>query len=87
MVDEFQEVDQVDLREVDDDDGLAKVLEQQRLASIKAQQEQADKPVTFSTIQCIICMEPMTNVTVTHCGECPKSSNICSYSGVDMCSG
>lgn len=87
MVDEFQEVDQVDLREVDDDDGLAKVLEQQRLASIKSQQEQVDKPVTFSTIQCIICMEPMTNVTVTHCGECPKSSNIYSCSSVDMCSG
>lgn len=66
-----QEVDHVDLRDVDDDDGLARILEQQRLASIKAQQEQANRPVTFSSIQCIICMDSMTNITVTHCGECP----------------
>lgn len=62
-------VAEVDLRDVDDDNGLARVLEQQRIASIKAQQEQAEKPVSFSNLQCIICMEPMTNVTVTHCGR------------------
>ena len=76
--DEPKEVNQVDLRDVEDDgdNSLAKVLEQQRLASIKAQQEQADKPVTFSTIQCIICMESMTNVTVTHCGKYSESSDV-----------
>lgn len=82
--DELQEVDQVDLRDVDDDDGLARVLEQQRLASIKAQREQADQPVTFSSIQCIICLESMTDITVTHCGECPKSRGTESFSGVDI---
>lgn len=63
-------VEEVDLREVDDDDELSKVLEQQRLLSIKAQQDLADKPVNFSNLQCIICMESMTDITVTHCGQC-----------------
>lgn len=62
-------VQEMDLREVDDDDGLSKVLEQQRLISIKAQQELVDKPVKFSTLQCIICMESITDITVTHCGK------------------
>lgn len=62
-------VEEVDLREVDDDDGLSKVLEQQRLLSIKAQQDLADKPVNFSSLQCIICMESLTDITATHCGK------------------
>ncbi|MCJ1467329.1 hypothetical protein MMC07_005953 [Pseudocyphellaria aurata] len=64
---EKADVEELDLR--DDDDGLSKVLEQQRLMSIKAQQELVDKPVNFSTLQCIICMESITNITVTHCGH------------------
>lgn len=66
---EQREIDEVDLRDMDDDDGLTNILEKQRIATVKAQQEQADKPVTFSTLQCIICMESMTNVTATHCGK------------------
>ena len=56
------------LQDVDDDRGLSKVLEQQRMATIKAQQEQANKPVKLSTLQCIICMETMKDLTATHCG-------------------
>ena len=67
---EIGKIEEVDLRDVDDDNGLSQVLEQQRLTSIKAQQELADKPVNFSNLQCIICMESMTDATVTHCGEC-----------------
>ena len=63
-----QRVEEVDLRDVDDDKGLQKVLEQQRMATIKAQQEQANKPSKLSTLQCIICMEPMKDITATHCG-------------------
>jgi hypothetical protein len=62
-------VAEVDLAGADEDNNFARVLEEQRIASVKAQQEQADKPVSFSTLQCIICMEPMTNITVTHCGR------------------
>ena len=66
--DENCQVEQVDLRDVEDDNGLTKLLEEQRVAAVKAQQEQANKPLKLSSLQCIICMEPMTNVTVTHCG-------------------
>lgn len=64
-----QTIEEVDLVDVDADDGLSKVLEQQRVATIKAQQEQAGKPVKLSTLQCIICMENMKDLTATHCGE------------------
>ena len=63
-----REVEGIDLTGVDDDKALSKVLEQQRIATIKAQQEQASKPVKLSTIQCIICMENMTDITATSCG-------------------
>lgn len=64
-----KKLEEVDLRDVDDDKGLSEVLEQQRLATIKAQQEQASRPVKLSTIQCIICMESMKDLTATHCGK------------------
>ncbi|MCJ1224352.1 SUMO-targeted ubiquitin ligase complex subunit slx8 [Toensbergia leucococca] len=67
--DEHGNIEEVDLRDVNDDKGLMKLLDQQRVDSIKAQKEQADKPLKISTLQCIICMEPMTNITVTHCGH------------------
>ena len=63
-----QTIEGIDLTGVDDDDGLSKVLEQQRLATIKAQQEQASKPVKLSSLQCIICMENMKDLTATSCG-------------------
>lgn len=74
---EPQEIAKVDLRDINDDDELAVLLEQQRKASIKAQQEEADKPINFSTLQCIICMELMTDITVTHCGKVEQDMYIC----------
>ena len=61
-------MEEVDLIDVDNDKGLSKVLEHQRMATIKAQQDQANKPVKLSTVQCIICMENMKDVTTTSCG-------------------
>ncbi len=69
---ETRTVEEIDLRDADDDHGLSKVLEQQRMATVKAQQEQADKPVTMSTLQCIICMELMKDITATSCGTLPR---------------
>ena len=63
------EVEEVDLRDVDDDQGLLKVLEDQRMATIKSQQEQASKPVKLATLSCVICMDLMTDVTATACGK------------------
>ena len=44
------------------------------MATIQAQKEQASKPVKLSTLQCIICMENMKDLTATHCGtSCPST--------------
>lgn len=64
------------LQGIDDDTGLSKVLEQQRMATIKAQKEQANKPVKLSTLQCIICMENMKDLTATHCGTSIPLDNL-----------
>lgn len=69
MGEELKNVAELDLRAIDNDNSFARVFEEQRIASVKAQHEQAEKPVNFSSLQCIICMEPMTNITVTHCGR------------------
>ena len=67
-------VEQLDLFDVDDDDGLSQVLEQQQAVAIQEQQkQQGDQPTKLSALQCIICMESMTDMTVTHCGE-PRTS-------------
>lgn len=73
---DLKNVADLDIRDVEDDKTLAMVLEEQRKASVKAQQEQADKPASFSNVQCIICMEPMTNITVTHCGKPSDQLNL-----------
>lgn len=65
---ELENIAELDLKEVNDDETFARIFEEQRVAEVKAQHEQAEKPVSFSSLQCIICMEPMTNITVTHCG-------------------
>ncbi|KAL8930625.1 MAG: hypothetical protein Q9208_000496 [Pyrenodesmia sp. 3 TL-2023] len=58
------EVEYLDLLDVDDDSGLSHVLQQQQAAVIKEQQgKQGDEPPKLSALQCIICMEPMTDIT------------------------
>lgn len=64
-------IEEVDLRDIDDDTGLSQLLQKQRESTIKAQQEQAGKPTNLANLQCIICMEPMVNITATHCGKFP----------------
>ncbi|KAI9879871.1 MAG: SUMO-targeted ubiquitin ligase complex subunit slx8 [Pleopsidium flavum] len=66
---ENEKIDEVDLRDIDDDTGLSKVLEQQRIETIRAQQNDGNKPLKLSSIQCIVCLEPMTNITATSCGH------------------
>ena len=63
------EIEEVDLRAVDDDTGLSRLLAKQRENTIKAQQEQEGKPLNLANLQCIVCMEPMFNITATHCGK------------------
>ncbi|KAI4173906.1 MAG: hypothetical protein LQ343_002674 [Gyalolechia ehrenbergii] len=67
---EESKVEQIDLMDVEDDSGLSQVLERQQAAAIREQQgRKGDEPTKLSSIQCIICMEPMTDMTVTHCGH------------------
>ncbi|KAL8683845.1 MAG: hypothetical protein Q9186_000188 [Xanthomendoza sp. 1 TL-2023] len=71
-------VEHLDLVDMDDDGGLSKVLAQQQAAAIKEQQApHGDVPTKLSNLQCIICMEPMTDMTVTHCGEPGKGTSKC----------
>ena len=66
---EDSDIEEVDLRDVDDDDGLSKAAQKQQEMAIKAQQGAAgDKPLKLSSLQCIICLEHMTDVTATSCG-------------------
>ena len=74
---EVVEPAEVDLTNVNDDISLDKVLERQQEKAIKAQREaQGDQPVRLAGLQCIICLETMTNITATHCG---KFASKCSY--------
>ena len=67
-----KEVEQLDLVDLHDDEGLSKVLEQQSAERIKEHQgPRLDVPTKLSNVQCIICMEPMTDMSVTHCGKSP----------------
>lgn len=63
------EIEELDLCDVQSDTDLARVLERQRVATVRAQQEQADLPTKLANMTCVVCMEEMTNMTATHCGE------------------
>ncbi|KAL8735509.1 MAG: hypothetical protein Q9181_002767 [Wetmoreana brouardii] len=75
---EETKVDAIDLVDIDDDTSLCRILEQQQAAAIKAQSqtggggEGGNGPTKLSTVTCIICMESMTDMTVTHCGKAPS---------------
>ena len=61
-------IEEVDLRDVDSESDLARVLERQRAATVRQQQENAEKPTKLAKITCVVCMDEMTNMTATHCG-------------------
>ena len=65
-----EDIEEVDLRDVDDDNELSKALQKQHETAIKAQRkEESDKPLKLSGLQCIICLESMKDITATSCGE------------------
>lgn len=68
-------IEEVDLRDIDDDTGLSQLLQKQRENTIKTQQEQDSKPANLANLQCIICMEPMVNITATHCGKSKSNTS------------
>ena len=60
------EIEQVDLVEVDDDNKLSKALQEE---AIRSQQAAAETPVKLSDLSCVICLEKLTNMTITKCGK------------------
>ena len=78
-------LEEIDLTSVEDDAGLWKVQEEQRrqnqlaqekkeetqrVASVKRQQELSRAPPKLTALQCVVCMENMTDITATACGMC-----------------
>lgn len=64
-----EEPEEVDLRDVESEAGVDEILRKSREDQVKSQRTESEKPLKFSTIQCIICMEPPTNLTFTPCGK------------------
>ncbi|KAL8686971.1 MAG: hypothetical protein Q9218_006728 [Villophora microphyllina] len=80
--DEPKEIAHLDLTS-DDDNVLSKIVQEQQASAIRAQQQRdaqgdthggKEQEVTkLSNVTCIICMDTMTDMTVTHCGMLPAS--------------
>lgn len=67
---EDPDIEEVDLRDVDDDDGLSKALQKQQESVIKAQRDaECGKPTKLSGLQCVVCLDNVTDMTATQCGE------------------
>lgn len=65
-------IEEVDLRDVDDDDGLSKALQKQQESVIKAQRdEECGKPMRLSGLQCVVCLDNIKDMTATQCGAYP----------------
>ncbi|KAI9790802.1 MAG: SUMO-targeted ubiquitin ligase complex subunit slx8 [Peltula sp. TS41687] len=54
----------------ENDDAMVDVLQKQMEDQIKSQQQkEKDAPSKLTSLQCIICLEPPTDLTVTSCGH------------------
>ena len=61
------EIEEIDLIDVDDDTKLSNALQEE---AIRSQQAAAEKPAKLSDLQCVICLEKLTDMTITKCGMC-----------------
>jgi hypothetical protein len=59
-------MDEVDL--TDEKTTVQEVLQKQREDAVKSQAKQEEKPTTFNTFSCVICMDQPTDLTATACG-------------------
>jgi hypothetical protein len=69
------EIEAIDLTE--DANPLKDALQKQREDQIKAQREDAGKPLMLTKMTCVICMDTPTDLTATNCGmffSCSPSS-------------
>jgi hypothetical protein len=63
-------VDEVDL--TDEKTTVQAVLQKQREDAVMSQAKQEEKPTTFNTFSCVICMDQPTDLTATACGTLPR---------------
>lgn len=64
-----EHVEKVDLTADDNVSAVSSVLQKQRSDAVKAQTvPREDKPTTFNTFTCVICMDVPTDLTATACG-------------------
>ncbi|KAI9760889.1 MAG: hypothetical protein M4579_001390 [Chaenotheca gracillima] len=65
-------IEQIDLQDVEDDSGVSALLKKQREDQIQALRNESreGQPTRISSVQCVICLEPPTNLTSTNCGKC-----------------
>lgn len=64
-----EKADVVDLVDIENEDEYNHFKAKQQAEAIKQQQqEEADRPVKLAQVECIICMDRPTDLTVTHCG-------------------
>lgn len=64
------EDDVVDLVDINDEEDYKDFRAKQQADAIKQQQkEESSRPVKLADVECIICMDRMTDLTVTHCGK------------------
>ena len=45
------------------------MLETQRANTVREQRRAAEEDAKLAALTCVICMEELTNITATHCGE------------------
>ncbi|KAF2710136.1 hypothetical protein K504DRAFT_476207 [Pleomassaria siparia CBS 279.74] len=60
-------IEEIDLS--DDKIDIQDMLQKQRAEVVKAQQKPEEKPTTFNTFTCVICMDTPTDITATSCGH------------------
>jgi hypothetical protein len=53
----------------DDKVNMAEILQKQRADAMKTQPKPEEKPTTFNSFTCVICMDSPTDITATSCGE------------------
>ncbi|KAI9801177.1 MAG: hypothetical protein M1825_003451 [Sarcosagium campestre] len=65
----IQKIEEVDLLDVDDDSGLSGLLRKQQEEQVQAQRRAGEEAPKMSSLQCIICLDTPTDLTVTWCGH------------------
>lgn len=65
-VSEEPKIEEVDLTE--EKESVQEVLQKQREDAVKSQTKPEERPTTFNTFNCVICMDMPTDLTATACG-------------------